>query len=121
MQNVRKRYGLTTNRNMSNPRLNSATTIEVTQASTVGNWIVPVLLIGPTLTALGMIANRHALIFAPPGALGYGLLAMVGAVWNPVMTSIPGALAQFGRPRVQTAAAWFGWLAGLAIVATQIH
>lgn len=69
----------------------------MTEQSAVGDWVVPVLLFGPALTALVMISERHAQVFSPPGALGYGLTFMVGAVWNPFSLSLPGAILRDAR------------------------
>ena len=76
---------------------------EQTEESTVGNWIAPVFLLGPAVTALVMIAHQHAEIFSPPGALGYGLCAVVGVMWNPFGLSLPGAILREARDSALTA------------------
>ena len=57
-------------------------------SSSVG---VPLMLLGPALTALVMISHAHAQVFSPPGALGYSLAAAL-VVWNPFGKSLPGAI-----------------------------
>ena len=69
----------------------------MTEQSAVGDWIVPILLLGPALTALVMIAERHAQVFSPPGALGYALAFVVGVMWNPFSLSLPGTLLRDAR------------------------
>ena len=70
---------------------------EQTEESAVGNWIAPVFLLGPVVTALAMIAHQHAQIFSPPDALGYGLCAVVGVMWSPFSLSLPGAILREAR------------------------
>ncbi len=70
---------------------------EKAEESAVGNWIAPVLLLGPSASAWLMIAHQHNQVFSPPGALGYGLCAVVGVMWNPISLSLPGAILHAAR------------------------
>lgn len=61
-------------------------------------WLgLPLLGVGPTLTARLLIANHARSVLVTPGALPAALLVLVVVLWSPLPLSIPSAILQFAR------------------------
>lgn len=58
---------------------------------------LPLLGLGPVLTARIILANQSRSLLQTPHAMSFALLVLVGVVWSPLPLSVPTSVLQFAR------------------------